>query len=208
MYAALMCRRGNRTNEFIRWRDLERKPTPKNFDAAMLEAIGRELFRSSYWIRRLLPNVKPPTLIGSYSDGLLPDKPLPGGSLRMANGAQNGIVGWGVTTYSAINEPDVLASIPRGDYHDALAGLSDGVHSVKTELRVVPGGFATCNSAADATLRGYGPAIADLLEDGHLDGIDLHTYYHSRWFPLTRDRYFSAQGCFDRVKAALGLRAM
>jgi hypothetical protein len=190
------------------WRDLDRKPTPKTFDAAMLEAYRQGIvpvilleYDGSY------QTLSPPTLIGSYSDWFAAGQAI---ARRFAPdgewGRENGIVGWGVTTYSAINEPDVLASIPRGDYHDALAGLSDGVHSVKAELRVVPGGFATCNSAADATLRGYGPAIADLLEDGHLDGIDLHTYYHSRWFPLTRDRYFSAQGCFDRVKAALRLR--
>ncbi len=111
-----------------------------------------------------------------------------------------------MTVYTAINEPDVQATIPRQAYHDALAGLADGVHAVNKTLRVVPGGFATCNSHGDATLRGYGPAIADLLEHGQLDGIDLHTYYNVRWYPLTRGREFSAQTCFDRVKAAMHLK--
>jgi hypothetical protein len=118
---------------------------------------------------------------------------------------ENGIFGWGATIFTAINEPDVQQSIPREAYHDALAGLADGVHSVDPALRVVPGGFATCNSHRDATLRGYGPAIADLFEDGHLDGIDLHTYYNARWYPMTKGSEFSVQTCFDRIKQAMGL---
>jgi len=190
------------------WRDLHRKPTPKDFDAAMLQAHRQGIspmilleYEGSY------QTLNPPQPIGSYGDWFAAGQAM---ARRFAPdgewGKENGIAGWGVTIYSAINEPDVQASIPRGDYHNALAGLADGVHSVDKALRVVPGGFATCNSHGDATLRGYGTAIADLLEDGRLDGIDLHTYYHSRWFPLTKGRYFSAQSCFDRVKAALGLR--
>ena len=190
------------------WRSLNRTPTPTDFDAAMLEAYRNAIspvilleYDGSY------QTLVPPNPIGSYSDWYAAGQAIarrfaPGGEW----GRENGIAGWGVTTYAAINEPDVEASIPFGAYHDALAGLADGVHSVGKELRVVPGGFATCNSAGDPTLRGYGPAIADLLENGRLDGIDLHTYYNSRWFPLTSGRYYSAQGCFDRVKTALGLR--
>jgi hypothetical protein len=190
------------------WRSLDRTPTPRDFDAAMLEAYKHAIspvilleYDGSY------QTLVPPNQIGSYSDWYAAGQAI---AKRFAPdgdwGRENGIAGWGVTIYSAINEPDVEASIPFGAYHDALAGLADGVHSIGSALRVVPGGFATCNSSGDPTLRGYGPAIADLLEDGHLDGIDLHTYYHSRWFPLTSGRYYSAQGCFDRVKAALGLQ--
>ena len=113
--------------------------------------------------------------------------------------------GWGATVFAAINEPDVQATIPRAAYRDALAGLADGVHSVDPALRVVPGGFATCNSHGDGTLRGYGPAIAGLLNDGRLDGLDLHTYYNARWYPLEQGQRFSAQACFDQVKAASGI---
>jgi hypothetical protein len=120
-------------------------------------------------------------------------------------GKENGVPGWGATIFTAVNEPDVQATIPREAYHDAMAGLADGVHSVDPALRVVPGGFATCNSHGDATLRGYGPAISDLLEEGRLDGIDLHTYYNDRWYPMTRGREFSVQTCFDRIKQAMGL---
>ncbi len=189
------------------WRNLAREPTPHDFDAAMLEAHSNGItpiilleYEGSY------QTLNPPQPVGSYADWFAAGKAYaqrfrPGG----AWGIEHGIPDWGVTIFTAINEPDVQASIPPQDYRSALEGLADGVHSVDKALRVVPGGFATCNSHGDATLRGYGPAIARLLEDGHLDGIDLHTYYNAKWYPLTRGRAFSVQTCFDRIKAALGL---
>lgn len=188
------------------WRDLQR-PVAKNFDAAMAEAHRNGItpivlleYEGSY------QTLVPPQPVGSYADWFAAGEAMarrfrPDGEWAR----ERGIPGWGATVFTAINEPDVQASIPRGAYRDALAGLADGVHSVDGSLRVVPGGFATCNSHGDATLRGYGPAIADLYESGRLDGIDLHTYYNARWYPLTRGRDFSAQRCFDRVKAAMGL---
>ncbi|MGJ5139527.1 hypothetical protein ACQR1V_16190 [Bradyrhizobium oligotrophicum] len=189
------------------WRTLARLPTPHDFDAAMLEAHKNGImplilleYEGSY------QSLDPPQPIGSYQDWFAAGQAMarrfrPGG----AWGRENGIPDWGATVFTAINEPDVQATIPRQDYHDALAGLADGVHSVDPKLRVVPGGFATCNSHGDATLRGYGPAIADLLEDGRLDGIDLHTYYNDKWYPMTHGREFSVQTCFDRIKRAMGL---
>jgi hypothetical protein len=90
------------------WRDLDRKPTPKNFDAAMLEAYRHGIvpvilleYDGSY------QTLSPPTLIGSYSDWFAAGQAI---ARRFAPdgewGRENGIVGWGVTTYSAINEPD------------------------------------------------------------------------------------------------------
>jgi hypothetical protein len=190
------------------WRDLGRVPTPHDFDAAMREAHHNGItpiilleYDGSY------QSLQPPQLVGSYDDWFAAGQAYarrfrPDGEW----GRENGISGWGVSVFTAINEPDVQASIPREAYRDALAGLADGVHSIDAALRVVPGGFATCNSAGDATLRGYGQAIAGLLEDGRLDGIDLHTYYNARWYPITRGREFSVQTCFDRVKQAMGLR--
>lgn len=190
------------------WRNLARVPTPHDFDAAMREAYEKRItpiilleYEGSY------QNLEPPQLIGSYDDWFVAGQVYakrfrPDGEWAK----ENGISGWGVTIFTAINEPDVQATIPRQDYRDALAGLADGVHSIDASLRVVPGGFATCNSHGDATLRGYGPAIAGLFEDGRLDGLDLHTYYHDRWYPITRGREFSVQTCFDRIKQAMGLQ--
>ena len=189
------------------WRTPERLPTPHDFDAAMLEAHANSIqpillleYEGSY------QTLNPPQPIGSYQDWFAAGQAMarrfrPNGEW----GQENGIRDWGATVFTAINEPDVQASIPRQAYHDALAGLADGVHSIDAALRVVPGGFATCNSHGDATLRGYGPAITDLLEDGRLDGLDLHTYYNDRWYPITRGRAFSVQTCFDRIKQAMGL---
>ena len=189
------------------WRDLQRKPTPTDFDAAMLEAYRNGItpvvlleYEGSYQF------LDPPQPIGSYADWFAAGRATaerfrPGGSFA----AEHGIKGWGATVFTAINEPDVQNTIPKDAYREALRGLADGVHSVDPALRVLPGGFASCNSHQDATLRGYGPAIRDLLEDGRLDGLDLHTYYHPRWFPITKDRSFSAQSCFDRIASALKL---
>lgn len=190
------------------WRDLARKPIPHNFDAAMLEAHRNGItpvilleYEGSY------QTLNPPQPTGSYDDWFAAGQAFakrfrPNGEW----GLEHGIHDWGAEIFTAINEPDVQATIPRDVYRDALAGLADGVHSVDPTLRVVPGGFATCNSHGDATLRGYGTAIAGLLEQGKLDGIDLHTYYNARWYPLTRGREFSVQTCFDRIKAAMGLK--
>jgi hypothetical protein len=190
------------------WRTLDRKPTPHDFDAEMLQAHENAItpmilleYEGSY------QTLNPPQPIGSYHDWFAAGQAMarrfrPDGEW----GKEHGIIGWGATIFSAINEPDVQQSIPRAAYHDALAGLADGVHSIDPALKVVPGGFATCNSHRDATLRGYGPAIADLFEDGRLDGIDLHTYYHSKWYPMTKGVEFSVQTCFDRIKQAMGLK--
>lgn len=208
MYAALrgVGARLGRMNSYG-WRDLSHRPTPQDFDAAMRQAFERGVrpvvlleYEGSYQF------LKPPQPIGSYAEWYEAGRAYarrfrPGGEWARENGAGD----FGAEIFTAINEPDVQATIPRRAYHDALAGLADGVHSIDPALAVVPGGFATCNSHGDPTLRGYGPAIADLLQQGKLAGIDLHTYYNERWFPLEKGRFFSAQGCFDRVKAALGI---
>ena len=189
------------------WRTLDRRPTPHDFDAGMRQAHENAItpiilleYEGSY------QTLNPPQPIGSYQDWFAAGQAMakrfrPNGEWAR----ENGIIDWGATIFTAINVPDVQQSIPREAYHDALAGLADGVHSIDPALKVVPGGFATCNSHRDATLRGYGPAIADLLEDGRLDGIDLHTYYNARWYPMMRGSEFSVQTCFDRIKQAMGL---
>ncbi len=190
------------------WRDLQRIPTPHDFDAVMMEAYRNGItpvilleYEGSY------QTLDPPQPIGSYDDwfkaGVTYAKRFrPNGEW----GRENGVKDFGATIFSAVNEPDVQNTIPKKDYHDALEGLADGIHSVDAGLKVIPAGFAACNIDGDATLRGYGPAIADLLESGKLDGLDLHTYYNDRWYPLTEGRQFSAQTCFDRIKQEMGLK--
>ncbi|MDX6403845.1 MAG: hypothetical protein QOH70_1300 [Blastocatellia bacterium] len=127
--------------------------------------------------------------------------------------ASQGVTGWGISVYSAINEPDAANAIPKtgtGSYYDALKGLADGVHSVDATLKVIPGGFMAENAFSDHTLRGYLPAIAPLLNDGTLDGIDLHTYNDISYAPIimsngTATFSFSPQSDFDSVKSASGI---
>lgn len=198
--------RSGRMNSYG-WRDLDRNLTPHDFDAGMLEAFKNGItpiilfeYSGSYQF------LDPPQPIGSYEHwfevGRVYAKRFgKGGEWAKENGAGD----WGVSVFTAINEPDVDATIPREAYRNALAGLADGVHSINESFRIVPGGMGTCNSHGDPSFRGYGPVIADLLNDGRLDGIDFHTYYNVRWYPMERGRDFSAQTCFDRAKAALGI---
>ena len=114
-----------------------------------------------------------------------------------------GIRDFGVSLFQAVNEPDGGKGLALQDYHDALKNLADGVHSVDKDLRVIPGGFMTANSASSYTLKGFGLAISDLLNDGTLDGIDLHTY-NGRWAPVRPNRH-SSQHDFDAIKKACNI---
>lgn len=119
--------------------------------------------------------------------------------------AERGIKDWGVTVFSAFNEPDVERTIPYEKYYQALKGLADGVHSVDPDLKVIPGGFSSQNAFSDWSLKGYGPAIAELLNNGTLDGLDLHTYYDDKYAPILGTYKNSAQNNFDQIKKRLGL---
>lgn len=117
----------------------------------------------------------------------------PGGSWATAHGAPPG---WGVSVFSAINEPDGgsgnLSFLPGGAlpgpqaYAEALSGLSRGVKGVLGigGATVCPGGFMSMNAFGDATLRGLGPFLAPLWNSGILDCIDLHTYYDVQYAPM------------------------
>ncbi|MCM3702102.1 hypothetical protein [Paenibacillus macerans] len=182
-------------------------PTPERLDKMMLQAY-------KYGITPMILF----EYYGSYADNGLPigdydkwysigqafaERFRPNGTWAQKSGIQD----WGVSIYTAINEPDVENAISKTDYHNALEGLADGVHSVDPSLKVNPGGFARANSHSDFTLRGYGPAIADLYNSGKLDGIDLHTYYDVQYAPIKGTYKHSAQNNFDSVKKASGITA-
>jgi hypothetical protein len=194
----------------------KRQPTPALIDKAMAESFRfgiTPVFLFEYY--------------GYYSDSAKTDPPIPSGDKQkwfsigqafakrfQPNGEwakENGIRDWGVTVFAAINEPDADESknnrIPFEAYRDALEGLADGVHSINSELKVLPGGFASANAYSDFTLRGYGSAIASLFNQGKLDGIDLHTYYDVQWAPLEGTYKHSAQYNFDQIKLASGITA-
>jgi len=112
-----------------------------------------------------------------------------------------GIDDWGITFYSAINEPmwkdNNPTPIDPNQYALALEGLADGVHSVGSELRVSPGGFQEIPLLRTNT---YGPAIAGLYNNGKLYAMDIHRYYDIQWPPMAGTYQNSLQNQFDQVK--------
>jgi hypothetical protein len=117
-----------------------------------------------------------------------------------------GIKDWGVTIYTAFNEPDIYINhsiIPVADYAKAMGEFANGVHASDPNLKVVPGGFATPCAHSDYTCKEYAKALAPLFNDGTLDGIDLHCYNGS-YAPVTQQK-FTAQGMFDLVKKGSGI---
>ena len=134
------------------------------------------------------------------------------------------ITNWGISLFQAFNEADlsgVWGTIPKnaadplstqfgGNYHDALRGLADGIHSVSSSLKVLPGGFATANAYTDYSLNGFGAAVADLWNNKTLDGMDLHVYNDNQYAPLffkDNTSMFCAYTVFQRVKQKLSLTA-
>lgn len=118
---------------------------------------------------------------------------------------------FGVTSFSAMNEPDLGAGfIPGGTpgapaYAAALGGLARGVKSVSPLSTVFPGGFASVNAYGDCTLRGLAAHLAPLWSDGTLDGVDLHTYYDVEYAPMEGTFAHSAQANYDCLLAAAGV---
>jgi len=119
-----------------------------------------------------------------------------------------GIRNWGVTFYSAINEPmwkaNNPAPIPPADYAAALEGLADGVHAVNPALRVSPGGYQEIPLLRD---NAYGPAVAHLFNNGKLAAIDIHRYYDVQHQPMYGTYRNSLQNQFDEVKKKWGITA-
>ncbi|MEM6391270.1 MAG: hypothetical protein AAF797_00675 [Planctomycetota bacterium] len=120
-----------------------------------------------------------------------------------------GITGWGINIYTAINEPDLELEldneqentadpgdtdnkIPFNDYHWALENLADGVHASHASAEVLPGGYAGAIFSGNPTMKGYLSAVADLLNDGTLAGVDTHRYQPDGKFPrFAHDEFFA-----------------
>lgn len=127
-------------------------------------------------------------------------------------GQKYGIPDFGITVYTAINEPDGEANFtqPTGipgpvAYGAAMGGLAAGIKSVNASLVVLPGGFMSANAYDDWTLGGLGKVLAPLWNNGSLDALDLHTYYDVQYAPMQGTYMHSAQANFDSIKAACGI---
>jgi len=113
-----------------------------------------------------------------------------------------GVSGWGITCYTAVNEPTWKSNNPTPivpeQYAKALEGLSDGVRSVSEKLTVSPGGYI------EGSLHGgrnpYMKAAAPLYNAGKLDAIDIHRYWDVKYVPMAKTRRHSLQAQFDDVK--------
>ncbi len=127
------------------------------------------------------------------------------------------IQNWGISVYSAINEPDINTPyIPRTildgpeNYHDALEGLADGIHSIDPSLSAIPGGWAAQNAFSWNDANGYATAVVDLINNGKLAGFDLHTYNDNTFAPIVDQQNefywrYSAQADFNEVQEEIGV---
>ncbi len=127
------------------------------------------------------------------------------------------IKNWGISVFSAINEPDINTPyVPRTiaegpeNYHDALEGLADGIHSIDTSLRAIPGGWASQNAFSWNDANGYATAIVDLINNGKLAGFDIHTYNDNTFAPIVDKQNefywrFSAQADFNEIQEEIGI---
>lgn len=124
------------------------KPTPEKYDNHMLTAHQHSvepMFLFEYYTRYAMGS-GPHRPLGGYDKWFAIGKAF---AQRFAPGSawleSKGITGWGVRTYTALNEPYWSANNWRPytfrEYRDVMKGLADGVHSVDPSLRVLPGGF-------------------------------------------------------------------
>jgi len=210
-----------RMNLYPNYYCTEAAPTPTKLDAQILEAHQRGVQTIVLLFEYYGEYEKHPALcdhLGDYQKWQaighdFAQRFAPNSSFLLAHDIHD----WGITIYEAINEPDgethpdkkVPLTGP-SSFVSTLEGLADGVHSVSPSLAVIPAGFSTENSSSSHILKGYGPAIANLLNAGKLDGIDLHTYNDIFYAPIVRkdgqvEFNFSPQAAFDNVKKACGI---
>lgn len=121
----------------------------------------------------------------------------------------NGISGWGITQYSAINEPLINGSqnpdFPVNDYLAATQGFADGVHSVDPALEVAPGGFQEVPLFTQNNI--YMDGLAPLFNDGILDALDIHRYYDRRNPYNLQFKRRSHQALIDSLEAWYNITA-
>ncbi len=185
-------------------------PQPKAIDAVMtrLHAAGiRPMLLLEYYARYLSDHK-----LGTYEQwkgisATFAKRYRPGGDWAIENKITDG---FGIDLFTAFNEPEPEAfalggTIGPKPYVDALRGFADGIHGVDKTLSVAAGGFMAANAWKDWTLRGIGPFLAPLLNDGTLSGIDLHTYYDAQYAPMELGFDASAQNNFDQVKLTCGI---
>lgn len=127
------------------------------------------------------------------------------------------ITNWGISVYSAINEPDInMPYVPRTiaegpeNYRDALEGLADGIHAMDTSLSAIPGGWASQNAFSWNDANGYATAIVDLINNGKLAGFDLHTYNDNTYAPIVDKQNefywrYCAQADFNEIQEEIGI---
>lgn len=109
---------------------------------------------------------------------------------------------WGVTFYTAINEPmwrdNNPSPIDPHVYARALEGLADGVHAVDPALKVSPGGYQEVPLFQDRNP--YVKAVAPLYDKGKLHALDIHRYWDVDHVPMHMGFRYSLQSQFDEVK--------
>lgn len=114
---------------------------------------------------------------------------------------------WGVTFYSAVNEPmwrdNNPTPIKPADYARALEGLADGVHAVDASLKVSPGGYQEVPLFQDRNP--YVKAVAPLYNQGKLHALDVHRYWDVQYVPMHKGFRHSLQAQFDQVKRSAGI---
>ncbi len=120
-----------------------------------------------------------------------------------------GIKDWGVTIYTAFNEPmwkdNNPTPIPPEGYASALEGLADGVHSIGATLTVNPGGYQEVPLFQNRNP--YIKAVAGLFNSGKLGAIDIHRYWDVQYVPMSHGFDFSLQHQFEQVKKDAGITA-
>jgi len=182
------------------------KPVPERADAGILQAQARGiepvlLFEYyTRWKEPLGDAAKWKAVGAAFAERFRP------GSAWLT---ERGIRGWGVSVYTAINEPmwkdNNPDPIPPEAYAAALEGLSDGVRGVDPTLQVVPGGYQEVPLFQNRNP--YIKAAARLFNAGKLTGIDIHRYWDVDYVPMAGRRDFSLQLQFEKAKRDAGITA-